>query len=76
MDYYWICFATPPIQFTPKKVKGYCAITTFTGMEISPVTICVFLVFFSPKTKQDEAPQVVSMRKFGPTAPDFVPKLC
>ena len=70
MDYYWICFATPPIKFTPKKVKGYCAITTFTGMEISPVTRCVFFGCW------DEAPQVVSMRKFGPTAPDFVPKLC
>ena len=73
MDYYWICFATPPIQFTPKKVKGYCAITTFTGMEISPVTRCVFWSFFSQRPSRMKPPSCVH-EKIWPHCSWFCPK--
>ena len=66
MDYYWICFATPPIQFTPKKVKGYCAITTFTGMEISPVTRCVFWSFFSQRPSRMKPPKLCPWENLAP----------
>ena len=74
MDYYWICFATPPIQFTPKKVKGYCAITTFTGMEISPVTRCVFFGCFLPKDQAGWSPPSCVHEKIWPHCSWFCPK--